>query len=1216
MGRLLGLELHNFKSYKGTIELGFGESNFTSIIGPNGSGKSNMMDAISFVLGIRSQHLRSNALKDLIYRGIRTDDEPREALDAHVKAFYKKSDGSVIELMRYIATNGETTYKLNGETVTYKQYSSFLESESILINAKNFLVFQGDVEQIASQSSNDLSKLFEEVSGSIQFKKEYDHLKEEIEKVSQSVTDSVKTRRRIHGELKTYKEGVVRDEHYQKYLERKKQVQNYKVLWQLYHIEKKRREFIQQLEASKALLQESKNELKLKEKVVTDLKKAFTKENALLAKEKTNHEFKMKDKEKIIASLKIIKVPQRSANKRINNLEKRIDNLKHDLERQSENVKRFENQFKVLCKSKKLLVNEIKENERNDSKYNITEENLALYEQLKEKFLSSGGSKLNEEISVLENHRQELIEEVQIIQRRMDLAHERISDDLELTRDRISKQITDFSSILNDKNSLHSLKVKELRDLQLASESARKREYDLNCKLREVLLKIDELSATQRETNKEKKLRENVAALKRFFPGVRGVVHDLCQPKKEKYSIAVSTVLGRNFNAIVVDSLAVAQECIAYLKKQRAGTATFIPLDTIESETPSLAVPESQEYLLAINAVEFESEFRGVMQYACSDAIICNSLDIARDLKWKKGVKSKLVTLDGALIHKAGLMSGGAQKTSNNRWSKEEYQSLITLKDQLMQQIEELAISNKDYSIEMREIENSISIVNNEISTIRIKLTQSNRVLEENIMETEYHEGIIKKEFEPKLSDLRTRIDKLDASIIALEKHKSSLQEEIFKTFSERLGFSVLEYERNSAEISRKQNKELQELQKQILNVENKLQFETDRLKVTENSMMKLSKSLDEAQLELENLERKAEEDSGRLEHIESEIIEQEDKIKNLQEVLNSKQNQLESLEEIQEELSTKYQSLKDRIEILKEQIDKMDVDRLSHLKNCKLFGIDISTKSEVSIDALPVTAVDPNAISISNDIEIDYEHLPQPYKEDDTDQVVKELDDEIKDIDSKLEELQPDARAADRYDEAQDKFEAIDQETEDLKSQEKKVLTRFMKIKRKRKELFMSAFDHVNEHLDPIYRELTSDPNSHAALSGGNASLTLEEEDEPFNGGVRYHATPPLKRFKDMEYLSGGEKTIAALALLFAINSFHPSPFFVLDEIDAALDITNVERIAAYIRRHGNGSLQFIVISLKNTMFEKSDALVGVYRQQELNASQVVTLDLSQYTD
>lgn len=230
MGRLVGLELSNFKSYRGVTKVGFGESNFTSIIGPNGSGKSNMMDAISFVLGVRSNHLRSNILKDLIYRGVlndeNSDDYDNEGAassnpqSAYVKAFYQKGN-KLVELMRIISRNGDTSYKIDGKTVSYKDYSIFLENENILIKAKNFLVFQGDVEQIAAQSPVELSRMFEEVSGSIQYKKEYEELKEKIEKLSKSATESIKNRRRIHGELKTYKEGINKNEEYRKQLDKK-----------------------------------------------------------------------------------------------------------------------------------------------------------------------------------------------------------------------------------------------------------------------------------------------------------------------------------------------------------------------------------------------------------------------------------------------------------------------------------------------------------------------------------------------------------------------------------------------------------------------------------------------------------------------------------------------------------------------------------------------------------------------------------------------------------------------------------------------------------------------------------------------------------------------------------------------------------------------------------------------------------------------------------
>lgn len=161
----------------------------------------------------------------------------------------------------------------------------------------------------------------------------------------------------------------------------------------------------------------------------------------------------------------------------------------------------------------------------------------------------------------------------------------------------------------------------------------------------------------------------------------------------------------------------------------------------------------------------------------------------------------------------------------------------------------------------------------------------------------------------------------------------------------------------------------------------------------------------------------------------------------------------------------------------------------------------------------------------------------------------------------------------------------------------------------KKRSDLFNKAFTHISEQIGPIYRELTRSANYPL---GGQAYLDIEDSDEPYLDGIKYHAMPPLKRFRDMEHLSGGEKTMAALALLFAIHSYQPSPFFVLDEVDAALDNTNVARIANYIQDHAAPGMQFIVISLKTGLFQNSEALVGIYRDQVENSSKSLTLDVS----
>lgn len=1225
MGRLLGLELHNFKSYKGTVKVGFGDSNFTSIIGPNGSGKSNMMDAISFVLGVRSSHLRSNVLKDLVYRGVISEgdenQEPEEADEtnnprtAHVKAFYLKGD-STIELMRSISKTGDTTYKMDGKTVNYKHYASFLEDENILIRAKNFLVFQGDVVQVASQSAAELSGLFEEVSGSIQYKKEYDMLKEKAQKLGQSTAESIKNRRRVHGELKTYKEGISKNEEYAKQVEEKTELQKYQILWQLYHLEQKKSEYTEKLKDSKSRMKALKERVKNEEKNLQRSKVSYTKEGTIITKHKNTLDYKIKEKEKIASQLLPIKLSQRAASKRITNIEKRIEALERDIERQQSYVERFETQLDVVTKTKNNFEAEIKASANNFDKFRLNDEDLIMYKSLNEKYLNTGGFALEGKMALIQNEKQEILEEKEVLKKRLDISKSRIADELSITGEKLELQMAGLTSTLNEKNSIHSEQIKELKRLQAEIESSNNRDYDLNYKLREALVKIDDLSASQRETLKERKLRENVTVLKKFFPGVRGLVYDLCQPKKDKYALAVSTILGKNFDSVIVDNLAVAQECIAYLKKQRAGTASFIPLDTIDVEIAMLPVSENQGCILTINAIKYDSEYERAMQYVCSDSIICNTLEIAKDLKWIKGVRSKLVTLDGALIHKAGLMTGGVSKDNGNRWDKEEYQSLMVLKDKLLLQIEEVSSHGRACSIQARDLESSISILNADISTLRNSISQQKRSLEENKVEIKYHTDLIDKEYQPKLQNFDDKLQNLNNALSELEHEKERLQNGVFKSFTDRVGFSIKDFETHSGDIMRQQSRELQQLQKQIFNIDNKVQFEKERLTSTQSRFEKSQNDLKNVTAELELLQKQEHDIQMDMKRIEQEIVSYQTRLDEQEKILEAKQRDINSTDEGLEEYSAALQSLKKERDEIKDEIEKIDLERVCSLKNCKIANVDLNVLSEADLNKLPIDKIDENAIKISNEIEIDYEDLPAKYKESASERVGKELEKSIKEVDETLNDLQPNARATERFSEAQGKYESIDHETEQLKTEERKVLAQFLKIKKRRKALYEKAFEYVSEHIDPIYRELTKNPNSTSELAGGSASLTLEDEDEPFNAGIKYHATPPLKRFKDMEYLSGGEKTVAALALLFTINSYQPSPFFVLDEVDAALDTSNVERIATYIKRHGNNNLQFIVISLKNTMFEKSEALVGVYRQQQMNTSKIVTLNLNNYVN
>lgn len=199
--------------------------------------------------------------------------------------------------------------------------------------------------------------------------------------------------------------------------------------------------------------------------------------------------------------------------------------------------------------------------------------------------------------------------------------------------------------------------------------------------------------------------------------------------------------------------------------------------------------------------------------------------------------------------------------------------------------------------------------------------------------------------------------------------------------------------------------------------------------------------------------------------------------------------------------------------------------------------------------------------------------------------------------------------RAAERLAATETRLKAIDEQFAETRKRAAAAKKAFEDVKQKRYDLFMKAFNHISENIGGTYKDLTKSPQFPL---GGQAYLDMEDSTEPYLAGLKYHAMPPLKRFRDMEHLSGGEKTIAALALLFAIHSYQPSPFFVLDEVDAALDNVNVSRVAKYVREHASPGMQFIVISLKAGLFQESETLVGVMRDQAKMSSKYLTMDVS----
>jgi len=366
---------------------------------------------------------------------------------------------------------------------------------------------------------------------------------------------------------------------------------------------------------------------------------------------------------------------------------------------------------------------------------------------------------------------------------------------------------------------------------------------------------------------------------------------------------------------------------------------------------------------------------------------------------------------------------------------------------------------------------------------------------------------------------------------------------------------------------------------------------------------------------------------------IQAELDAEEQEIATLRDDMEGEQKEYEektrALDEVKKVASRTAKALvkvaKD-IAMLNDDIEKFASERFSVYRRCNLEEINLPLLAgKLSDVPIEENLRDEMAMDVDeNDdgtqrprevhdfgVEVDFAALDDDDRENGTPEMGAELDAQVAKLQVEIEKMTPNMKALEKLDDVENKLSATDKEAEKARKMSKDAREEFNKIKKRRTDRFNKAYQHIAERIDAVYKDLTKGPS---APLGGVAYLSLEDSEEPYLSGIKYHAMPPMKRFRDMEQLSGGEKTVAALALLFAIHSYQPSPFFVLDEVDAALDNTNVGKVARYIQAQASPEFQFIVISLKGSLYEKSDSLVGVHRDQDVNSSRTLTLDLTQY--
>ncbi|KAI1626941.1 P-loop containing nucleoside triphosphate hydrolase protein [Exophiala viscosa] len=1031
MGKLIRLELFNFKSYKGHHILLFGDAYFTSIIGPNGSGKSNSMDAISFVLGIKSSHIRSTHLRELVYRGrVLKKSTANGETQTNGANGHDEEDGSqvngtqerndpksawVMAWKRTITNQGVSEYRINERV-----------EENILIKARNFLVFQGDKPQ-------DLTRLIEQA--------EYDQLKAELDAAAETQAFQLHRRRGINSEIRQYQE-------------QKKEADNF---------QKKAAERDQAIVThSSAEIQKHQNDLKEFRRGIEKYERnldAAKKEHAQVARAIKAKEKEIEDKS---SSLVPIDEQISVSNQQLTKYANRVNSIVKELSQLEKDLATWQKQW---------------EQNANRLGGQLSDADLQQYTRLREELNKRASADLTPIEATVDSTEYKL----QSLENEYGAVNER--------RDALKE-------IDGKKKDLHNATSKRLQAARTRTE------------LDEKLAEADD---GRRTTEKESRMKETIAMLKRTYPGVKG---------RKKYQEAVSTVLGRHFDAVV--------QCIEYLRDHRSGQATFIPLDTIQGMRP------------AIETVDYDQSVARAISYACG-----NSIDLS-------------VTLDGSVIHKGGLMTGGRGREQNTRrWDDAE---------------EFVALPQERSRTELSGLESRLRYAKEELDALTKNLQSKKREIDHR----------------PKMQAELRKLEKLDEDI-------SDYQESVNNVENEHGFDDIRDYEARQGSLQ-------QEAAQKKLEIEGQL---NDRLAALRDREQRDKETIDDLNEQRQGIQNDLDTLKGDLDELHAELDQQK-----------------EILAQAAETLAKQKQEVQKRtISALEGEMQRHSSSRYSLLRRCKIENIAIpleeGSASLDNADTMDVDEDDPTSSALKAynvadyGIEPDFDALDDDLKDEDNDDTEAKLLDDITKLNAALDKMQPNAHAAQRLATVEGRARDTEQEYEDSRNKYRGTKAQFEETMEKRNELFNKAFSHISEQIEPIYSNLTK---SEEFPAGGRAYLTADEE-EPYLAGVNYHTMPPTKRFRDMEHLSGGEKTMAALALLFAIHSYQPSPFFVLDEVDAALDNANVGKLVNYVRNHAGPGMQFIVISLKTGFFQGSEALVGVYRDQGANSSKVLTLDLRKYS-
>ncbi len=1173
------VEMENFKSFGGKVSVPLMEG-YTAVTGPNGSGKSNITDAILFVLGPKSpKAVRAGRLTDLIFDGGKSKNK---ASFMKVSLIFDNTDRMMpwdadeVRLTRYIkmSDNGQdysSYFYINDQKSTLTEFDNLLTKARISAEGYN-LVQQGDVTQIVSMGNTQRRGILDSISGIASF--DADITKAQAEK-SEAAANLERVNIVVEGLVADVKKLEKDREDAQKYVELKDELDMSRAQYSHRKLQMSKSAYDAQLQQidklgqdiEKLAAQKADFEAKRDEKV----REIQAVEEEIAAK--IGPEYK-----ELKAKIEDVKIDFATRKDRVDSAQSDLEENYGFKEKFEESISENKIQAKALEETKAELEIKLADNEQEKAKQSEEERRISGL------ISNTGGEhkELQDRLEKIEAESAECSEKLLSAQARYSKA-EGASEDAHNSQASLDEKIQNIDFEIKDaKWSLDQMKaesgpssddyVKQIYDLRSKESELEKQETELVAIHRQV---DEEYRALQAEKKVSERMNQGSMAVDAILglrnrgemPGIHGTIQELATVDPG-FETALSVAAGGKMQAVIVDDDQVAADAIAYLKKERLGRVTFLPLTKMIGGKPRakaiMSVKDSEGY--AIDLIDFNQKYYNAFWYVLGDTLVVKDMDTARRIMG--GIR--IVTKAGELIEASGAMVGGTINQQKLMKFGAASEDKLT---ELGEKLRKAASAVDNVRQELKKVREEIRAVDDEMrKTASSGMEQREKVAGMKARITELEKS--KKEVQQSLQEAKERTSAADSELADARKDFGALSERMTAINQERNGIKD-----RIAEIA-------------PVELQDKIQKVRDKLYEINQSISDYKLQIGGAETEIAGLAKQNESLQLQLDGVLADIKEDQEAIENNKAEMERLKIDLDALRAIEAEMEAGIEGLrnkKDDLNSQKYELDSSVRETGTAMENARAARETFRAQLEAVSQQIAVYQEEVDAITFEV-------RQPIPSEE--------EIKRTIRSCENSIDKLgNVNLRAIEDYEEKKSRLDALNEQVAQLNKHISELTELTDSLTAKKKGLFMQSYQAVDENFKRIYAQLSG---------GGEAYMALEDENDPFNGGLIINAKPRNGKLLRLEALSGGEKSLTALSFIFAIQEYQPSPFYVLDEVDMFLDSVNSEMVAHRVKE-SSAKAQFIQVSLRKVALAVADQLIGVTRPPSGVSKIIIQPDLAE---